>query len=72
MHSQKLSEKPLAPWFVLNASGTEILCSHCTCVAGFGQACTHVASILFALQYAGTHRILVLTRHAVSRHHFII
>ena len=28
----------------------EICCAHCTCMAGLGEACTHVAAILFYLE----------------------
>lgn len=29
------------------------MASHCDYVAGFGEVCTHVATLLFALEYAG-------------------
>ena len=28
----------------------ETLCGHCTCMAGLGEACSHVAAVLFAAQ----------------------
>lgn len=52
MHSQKVNEPSLKVWITLSKSG-QILNCHCMCVAGLGEACTHAAAILFALEYAG-------------------
>lgn len=52
MHSQRVSETSLKIWLTISANG-EVLHCHCNCVAGLGEACTHVAAILFALEYAG-------------------
>ena len=30
----------------------EVCCAHCTCMAGLGEACTHVAAVLFYLETA--------------------
>lgn len=46
MHSQRLNDKPLQPWFITAHSG-EVECAHCTCMAGLGESCTHVAALLF-------------------------
>lgn len=51
-HSQRLSEKPLTPWVVAEQSG-KILAAHCNCMAGLGECCSHVASLLWACE-AGT------------------
>jgi putative phage-type endonuclease len=48
LHSQRLSEKPLRPWVVAEKSGT-VAAAHCNCMAGLGEACTHIAALLFAI-----------------------
>ena len=50
MHSQSLREKPLEPWVIAKNDG--IILSgqcHCTCMAGLGESCTHVAALLFLI-----------------------
>lgn len=39
---------PLQPWVGIDKSGA-ILCTHCHCVAGAGEACSHVAALLYAI-----------------------
>ena len=46
-HSQSLSATPLKLWIAIKSDGT-ILCAHCTCMAGLGEVCSHVAAVLFA------------------------
>ena len=48
-HSQSLSVAPLKAWIAIKGDG-EILCAHCTCMAGLGEACSHVAAVLFAAE----------------------
>ena len=48
-HSQRLSATPLKPWVVAKMEGT-IICGHCTCMAGLGEACSHIAALLFTLE----------------------
>ncbi len=48
-HSQAVNASPLLPWVVTTNDGT-IMCSHCTCMAGLGEACSHIAAILFAVE----------------------
>ena len=48
-HSQSLSLAPLKVWLVITVDG-EVLCGHCTCMAGLGEACSHVAAVLFAAE----------------------
>jgi hypothetical protein len=43
-----MSEKPLQPWIIAEKD-ERILAAHCTCMAGLGEACTHVAALLFAV-----------------------
>ena len=47
-HSQSLSVAPLKVWTAINGDG--VLCAHCTCMAGLGEACSHVAAVLFAAE----------------------
>lgn len=48
-HSQSVSKAALCPWIGAKKSGT-ILCAHCTCMAGLGEACSHIAALLFAAE----------------------
>lgn len=47
-HSQKMNEKVLKPWIIFLDDGS-ISCGHCTCMAGLGEVCSHVAALAFAL-----------------------
>ncbi|KAL5503638.1 hypothetical protein EMCRGX_G010616 [Ephydatia muelleri] len=44
-HSQKINAAPVLPWVVLELNGT----AHCTCMAGLGESCSHVAAIICCL-----------------------
>ena len=48
-HSQRLSLPPLKVWVAVKQSG-EVLCAHCSCMAGLGEACSHVAAVLFTAE----------------------
>ena len=48
-HSQRLSASPLKAWIAAEMLGT-ILCAHCTCMAGLGEACSHILAVLFAAE----------------------
>ena len=48
-HSQSVTASPLKPWVAAEVSGT-IICCHCTCMAGLGEACSHIAALLFAAE----------------------
>lgn len=48
-HSQSVKAAPLLPWVAADKDGT-IICSHCTCMAGLGEACSHIAAVLFAVE----------------------
>ena len=48
LHSQRLREKPLQPWIIAEKAGT-VCTAHCDCMAGLGEACTHIATLLFAI-----------------------
>ena len=45
----KMSQKPLTPWVVAEESG-KIITGHCDCMAGLGESCSHVASLLWAVE----------------------
>ena len=48
-HSQKLSADPLQPWVAVENEGL-VVCAHCNCMAGLGEACSHIAALLFLLE----------------------
>ena len=48
LHLQHDNDKELAAWLIASVDGN-ILSAHCTCTAGFGEACTHVAALTFAV-----------------------
>ena len=48
-HSQSVAATPLKPWVAVEKSGF-IVCAHCDCMAGLGEACSHIAAVLFALE----------------------
>ena len=48
-HSQRLGDPPLRPWISIKLDG-EVVCAHCTCMAGVGEACSHIGATLFALE----------------------
>ena len=50
-HSQRCNDTPLSSWIICETSG-EILCAHCNYMAGLGEACTHIAAILFHTETA--------------------
>ena len=47
-HSQRMNEKPLSPWFIALKEG-KILAGYCDCMAGFGETCSHLASLLWVV-----------------------
>ena len=44
-----MRENPLLPWVIVESSG-KIISGHCNCVAGLGETCSHVASLLWAIE----------------------
>ena len=48
-HSQVLSIPPLKVWIAVKDMG-EAICGHCSCMAGVGEACAHVGSVLFVAE----------------------
>ncbi|KAH7940247.1 hypothetical protein HPB52_022567 [Rhipicephalus sanguineus] len=49
-HSQRLNRPPVDSWAVCKCDG-EVVAAHCTCMAGNGDACSHVAALLFYVEY---------------------
>ena len=44
----RLREKPLRPW-VIAGKDSVVKAAHCTCMVGLGEACSHVAALLFCI-----------------------
>lgn len=42
-------------WILLEDDG-DVVCAHCTCMAGIGEACSHIAAVLFFFQIAAQHK----------------
>lgn len=49
LHSMRLSLPSLKPWVLCEASG-RVITAHCTCIAGLGEVCSHVAATLYAIE----------------------
>ena len=54
LHSQRVSDTPTQTWVISESNG-KILSAHCDCMAGLGEACSHIGAILFYLE--ASHRI---------------
>ena len=50
-HSQKFGATPLSCWMIIEKSG-EVCCAHCNCMAGLGEACSHIAAVLCYVEAA--------------------
>ena len=50
-HSYAVSYSPLLPWVAVRMNGS-VEYGHCTCMAGLGETCSHIASILYWLETA--------------------
>ncbi|XP_057306788.1 uncharacterized protein LOC130644983 isoform X2 [Hydractinia symbiolongicarpus] len=49
--SYRTNDKPHQPWVALNQSGS-VLAAHCSCMAGLGETCSHVAATLYKIEAA--------------------
>ena len=49
MHA--IREKALIPWAIVRLDGV-VEAAYCTCMAGLGEACTHIAAMLWAISAA--------------------
>ena len=52
MPSQRLNDNPHMPWVAINLKGPSVETVHCTCMAGFGESCSHIGALLFKLEAA--------------------
>ncbi|KAH9379543.1 hypothetical protein HPB48_004256 [Haemaphysalis longicornis] len=55
-HSPSLSAPPVKTWILAKSDG-EVVAAHCLCMAGNGEACSHVAALLFYLEYGVRARV---------------
>ncbi len=62
----RLREKPLIPWIFAEENG-KINFGHCNCMAGLGESCSHVRSLLWAIQ-AGVRMRERKKKHTGSLH----
>ena len=50
-HSQRMNDPLVVLWIITNRDGT-ILSAHCAgCIAGLGECCSHIASVLFYIEF---------------------
>ncbi|XP_071800280.1 uncharacterized protein [Asterias amurensis] len=52
VHSQSVTKPPVSAWVVINKLTGSVVAAHCMCMAGLGEACSHIAAILFKLEAA--------------------
>ncbi|XP_041373282.1 uncharacterized protein LOC121386449 [Gigantopelta aegis] len=48
--SQSVTKKPHEPWVCLDKKQGYVISAHCTCMAGLGEACSHIAAVLFKIE----------------------
>ena len=48
-HSQRVSATPVRTWVAVKQDGP-VVCAHCTCMAGLGEACSHITALLFTIE----------------------
>ena len=48
-HSQRMNDPLVQLWIITNQEGT-VISAHCTCMAGLGECCSHIASVLFYIE----------------------
>ena len=46
-----MNDTALHSWLICEKEG-EIMAAHCNCMAGLGEACSHVASLMFYIDTA--------------------
>ena len=50
-HCQRMNDAPVLLWIVTEKDGT-MICAHCVgCMAGLGECCSHIASVLFYIKF---------------------
>ncbi|CAC5421812.1 unnamed protein product [Mytilus coruscus] len=50
--SQRITDVPHTTWVLVEKASGEIQTAYCTCFAGLGETCKHMAAILFKVDYA--------------------
>ena len=50
--SQRINDHPHTPWIAINATTTNVINAHCTCMAGLGESCSHIGALLFKIEAA--------------------
>nr|XP_054759987.1 uncharacterized protein LOC129266168 [Lytechinus pictus] len=50
--SQRIRDTPWNVWVSINKKTGWVQSAYCTCFAGFGSSCNHVAALLFKIDYA--------------------
>jgi len=50
-HSQSSSLPPLKVWLLAEKDGN-IVCGHCSCMAGLGETCSHLGALVFLIEYS--------------------
>ena len=55
MHSQRLNDPPLKCWIIAKPTET-VISAHCLCMAGLGEACSHIGAFLFAIDHTVRHK----------------
>lgn len=53
--SMRLDDVPHEAWVAVEKSSGEIQSAHCTCFAGHGQTCNHVAALLLKIDFCWQH-----------------
>lgn len=69
-HSHHLIAPPLKVWVATKQQG-EVLCAHCTCMAGLGETCSHIAALLFTVAMNTQLKVSFLPHHfpVLGYHH---
>ena len=47
----RIGENPYTVWVCLNTTNGDILTGECGCLAGYGESCKHVSSLLHYIEY---------------------
>ena len=48
-HSQRVSATQVKTWVAVKQD-SPVVCAHCACMAGLGEACSHMATLLFTVE----------------------
>ncbi|XP_060566368.1 uncharacterized protein LOC132725284 [Ruditapes philippinarum] len=66
MPSQSVTKKPHEPWVCVHKEKGYIISAHLTCKAGLGEACSHVAALLFKIERASLYGLNKESRTSVT------